>query len=145
MHMLVAATACRHPDAASRTAAIRTALATGNWPVGLGWTGVTHLARLNTQLAHVAQLTTFSSPQQDAGPGVRQLSDLHVGIVDIYATSEGQNVGLSAALTLTRLRHGASVGGDAEAAAAAVVAVGGGDGDVPAALVNGRVVRAARR
>lgn len=143
MHMLVAAS-CRHPDASTRTAAVRSALATGNWPVGQGWTGVTHMARLNTVLAHVAQLTTFSSPQQDAGPAVRQLADCHVGVVDIFATSEGQNVGLSAALTLTRLWHGASTGGDPVAAAAAVVSVAGGDGDVPAALVNGQVVLAAR-
>ena len=144
VHMLVAAAAARHPDAATRTAMIRSAMATGNWPVGMGWTGVTHMARLNTQLALVAQLTTFSSPQQDAGPAVRQLGDGHVGVVDIFATSEGQNVGLSAALTLARLRHGASVGGDPVAAAAAVVSVAGGDGDVPAALVNGKVVLAAR-
>ena len=143
MHMLVVA-ACRHPDAATRTAAIRTAMATGNWPVGLGWTGVTHLARLNSTLAHVAQITTFSSPQQDAGPAVRQLGDGHVGVVDIYATSEGQNVGLTAALALTRLRHGASPGGDPVAAVAAIKSVAGGDGDVPAALVNGKVVLAAR-
>ena len=143
LHMLVAASR-RHADASARTAAIRSALATGNWPVGLGWTGVTHLARLNTALAHVAQLTTFSSPQQDAGPAMRQLGDGGVGVVDIFATSEGQNVGLTAALTVQRLRHGASVGGDPVAAAAAVVSVAGGPGDVPAALVNGQVVLAAR-
>ena len=143
MGLLVHHACVRHPDAATRTAVIRSAMATGNFPVG-GWTGVTHMARMNTQLAHVAQLTTFSSPHQDAGPDIRQLGDGHVGVVDIYATSEGQNVGLSAALVLARLQHGASIGGDAVAAAAAVVSVAGGDGDVPAALVNGKVVLAAR-
>ena len=140
MHILVKATRAHH-DSATRTAAVRSALATGNWLGHTKWTGVTHMAKCNSVLAHVAQLTTFNSPN-DASVAQRQLTDGHVGVLDLYATAEGQKVGCSGSLVLQRLRCGASSGNaDPERVTAAVVSACG-VGDVPAALVNGIVVRA---
>lgn len=140
LHILVSAT--RSHDSATRTAAVRSALATGNWLGHTKWTGVTHMAKNNSVLAHVAQLTTFNSPNE-ASTAQRQLLDGAIHIVDIFATSEGQKVGLTAALVLERLRCGASTGNaDPDTVAQHVVAACGGPGDVPAALVNGHAVLA---